>query len=78
MKNKMGGVAWAHVGYHYGMFQVANVGDFTANLARLPSESCVRRSMTTLRRPLAARSSASTRPTGPAPTITTGWRAAAR
>ncbi|MCA9678030.1 MAG: SH3 domain-containing protein [Myxococcales bacterium] len=39
MKNKMGGVAWAHVGYHYGMFQVANVGDFTANLARLPSEN---------------------------------------
>jgi uncharacterized protein YgiM (DUF1202 family) len=31
-------VAWGRVGYHYGMFKVADVGDFTKNLAKLPSE----------------------------------------
>lgn len=37
--NKMGAAAFARLGYHYGMFQVANVGDFTKNLAHLPSET---------------------------------------
>jgi len=30
---------FARLGYHYSMFQVANVADFTKNLARLPSET---------------------------------------
>ncbi|MCE9573959.1 MAG: SH3 domain-containing protein [Deltaproteobacteria bacterium] len=34
-----GMVAWGKVGYHYGMFAVANVGDFTKNLAKIPSEN---------------------------------------
>lgn len=33
-----GMVAWGRLGYHYGMFKVADVGDFTKNLAKLPSE----------------------------------------
>lgn len=39
LKNKMSAVLWGRVGYHYGMFQVANVADFEQNLARLPSEN---------------------------------------
>lgn len=30
--------AWARLGYHYDMFSVADVGDFTKNGARIPSE----------------------------------------
>lgn len=30
--------AWARFGYHYDMFSVADVGDFTKNGARIPSE----------------------------------------
>lgn len=37
--HKTGAVAWARLGYHYGMFAVDNVADFTQNLARLPSET---------------------------------------
>ncbi len=37
--HKTGAAAFGHLGYHYGMFQVANVGDFAKNLARLPSET---------------------------------------
>jgi SH3-like domain-containing protein/opacity protein-like surface antigen len=32
-------VVWGHLGYHYDMFSVANVADFTKNTAKLPSES---------------------------------------
>jgi uncharacterized protein YgiM (DUF1202 family) len=39
LHNKMGAAAYARLGYHYNMFQVANVGDFTKNLAHLPSET---------------------------------------
>ncbi len=39
LKNKMSAVLWGRVGYHYGMFQVANVADFEQNLARIPSEN---------------------------------------
>lgn len=37
--HKTGAAAYGRVGYHYGMFQVANVSDFTKNLAHLPSET---------------------------------------
>src|SRR5205823_3435992 len=37
--DKMNAAAFARAGYHYGMFQVSNVGDFTKNLAHLPSET---------------------------------------
>lgn len=37
--HKTGAAAFGHLGYHYGMFQVANTGDFAKNLARLPSET---------------------------------------
>jgi uncharacterized protein YgiM (DUF1202 family) len=37
--HKTGAAAYGRLGYHYGMFSVANVGDFTKNLARLPSET---------------------------------------
>jgi uncharacterized protein YgiM (DUF1202 family) len=33
-----GTIVWGHLGYHYGMFSVDNVGDLTKNLAHLPSE----------------------------------------
>ncbi len=33
-----GAVIWGHLGYHYGMFSVDNVGDLTKNLAHIPSE----------------------------------------
>ncbi len=36
--HKTGAAAFGRVGYHYGMFAVANVSDFTKNLAHLPSE----------------------------------------
>ena len=42
-------------------------------MARVPSERLLFLSMTTLRWPRLARSSAAASPTGPAPTITTGW-----
>jgi uncharacterized protein YgiM (DUF1202 family) len=34
-----GAAAFARLGYHYGMFAVADVSDFTRNLAKLPSET---------------------------------------
>lgn len=34
----LGMSAWARLGYHYDMFSVADVGDFTKNGARIPSE----------------------------------------
>jgi uncharacterized protein YgiM (DUF1202 family) len=37
--HKTGAAAFGRLGYHYGMFAVANVGDFTKNLAKLPSET---------------------------------------
>jgi uncharacterized protein YgiM (DUF1202 family) len=37
--HKTGAAAFARLGYHYSMFQVASVADFTKNLARLPSET---------------------------------------
>jgi hypothetical protein len=37
--HKTGAAAFGRLGYHYGLFQVANVGDFTKNLAHLPSET---------------------------------------
>jgi uncharacterized protein YgiM (DUF1202 family) len=37
--HKTGAAAYGRLGYHYGMFAVANVGDFTKNLAKLPSET---------------------------------------
>jgi uncharacterized protein YgiM (DUF1202 family) len=37
--HKTGAAAFGRLGYHYSMFQVANVADFTKNLARLPSET---------------------------------------
>jgi len=37
--HKTGAAAYGRLGYHYGMFQVANVSDFTKNLAHLPSET---------------------------------------
>lgn len=38
-KHKTGAVGFGRVGYHYGMFAVSNVGDFTKNLAKIPSET---------------------------------------
>jgi len=38
MHSEKGTVLWGHLGYHYGMFSVDNVGDLTKNLAHLPSE----------------------------------------
>jgi uncharacterized protein YgiM (DUF1202 family) len=38
MHSEKGTVVWAHLGYHYGMFSIDNVGDLTKNLAHLPSE----------------------------------------
>jgi hypothetical protein len=37
--HKTGAAAFGRLGYHYGLFQVSNVGDFTKNLAHLPSET---------------------------------------
>jgi uncharacterized protein YgiM (DUF1202 family) len=38
MHSAKGTVLWGHLGYHYGMFSIDNVGDLTKNLAHLPSE----------------------------------------
>src|SRR5262249_27754183 len=46
---------------------------FDQQMARLPSERLSLRSITALAWPRAAKPSAAARPTGPAPTITTGW-----
>jgi uncharacterized protein YgiM (DUF1202 family) len=39
LHHRTGAAALGRVGYHYGLFQIANVGDFTKNLAHLPSET---------------------------------------
>lgn len=38
MQNDSGTVAYGRLGYHYGQLTINNVGDFTQNLAYLPSE----------------------------------------
>jgi hypothetical protein len=38
LQNKYGMIAFARLGFHYDSFQVADVGDFTKNSAKLPSQ----------------------------------------
>jgi uncharacterized protein YgiM (DUF1202 family) len=39
LRNNLGMIVWGRLGYHYDVFNVANVTDLTQNTAKLPSES---------------------------------------